>query len=469
MAIVQGPNGIRDDELNTPQDPSMPSPLGLDFNNPAVQEALSKMNIQGYDSQVAQPQDPGQNALSRLLTGFQNPVRQPASPAPNLDKPEEAKPQPKEMDFTAKDGEKPYSDQLKDAQGKRDYNNALERMVEGSKKIGAAIAGGNQTQFKPDMSDNEAAIKGNDRFITDLQARKQAEGTDPNSGYSKGLRDWAKQSYGIDLKGASAEQVEKIAPYLSKQFEAQQTRQNQQDLLKQKLQERQWETGERSKDRELRRDELKSASDARAQDKKDASTNKDFGHLSEKLTEEMSSSRSALGKAANISRSADAIEKLATQFEDPNKLDTRHIQEIARNLDAMLSSGAATVSGANKLVPQTASGDWAHIAEYIGNIPQGAEQGAFVQRMLDTVRRERDLAKSQIGVAKKKVIAGYGHLEKADPDRYHGLLKAHGIEDEKDGSAVYSDAQEKGIKAVMDHNKVSRDEAVKALKDAGKL
>lgn len=463
MAIIKGPFDIRDDELNSMQDPELPSPLGLDFNNPQVQKALANININPYEQGIAP--DPGQEAIKRVLATASRPVSNIPAPVPVQE--ESKAPEAKSIDFTGQPGDKSYSEELKDAQNKRNFNNSLERMVMASEKIGKAIAGGNAAQFKPDYSMSEAAIRDNDKYITDLQERKKAEGTDSNSGYSKGLRDWAKQSYGIDLKGASAEQVEKIAPYLSKQYEAEQERQNKKSLLEEKNKERQYEASERSKDRGIKLAEMAQSAQDRQDAKNAARYDTDFRRLGEKLTEETASSRSVLGKAANISRSADAINALASQIPDPNDLDTRQIQEIARNLDAMLSSGASTISGTEKLVPHTASGDSAKIAEYIAGIPKGANQAEFVHRMVDTVNREKALAQKQIGVAKTKITSGYGHLEKADSERYHGILKAHGIDNTDEDS--YSDAQEKGIQRVMNDNKVSREQAVKALKNAGKL
>lgn len=463
MAITQGYQGLEQDESNQIQDPSLPSPLGLDFNNPKVQEALANMNISGFDQQpeeqaIAIPQSP--STIDKLTAALA------ASKPTTLDRgPTSATPEAppiRQLDFTGTNDQN-YAEDLRQAQAQKNNELLSNRLGEAGVLIGAGIAHSNPAQGQKLFQD---ANKYADQPIKDLEARKEAEAKDPNSNYSKGLREWAKASYGIDLKGASAEQVEKIAPYLSKQYEAQQERQNKRSLLEDKNKERQFEAEQRSKDRGVKLAELKQRAKEQKDAKDTARFDTDFRRLGEKLTEETASSRSVLGKAANISRSADAINALASQIPDPNNLDTRQIQEIARNLDAMLSSGASTISGTEKLVPHTASGDSAKIAEYIAGIPKGANQAEFVKRMVDTVNREKSLAQKQIGVAKTKITSGYGHLEKADPERYHGILKAHSIDNTDDS---YSDAQEKGIQRVMNDNKVPREQAIKALKDAGKL
>lgn len=152
-----------------------------------------------------------------------------------------------------------------------------------------------------------------------------------------------------------------------------------------------------------------------------------FSKLGDKLMSEMASSRSAFGKAANTVRSAEALEQLTGNM-NPNDLDTRQITEIARNLDAMLSSGQSTVAGMKKLLPETAMGSASKIQEYIMNMPKGARQGEFVKRMMETVEREKDLAKDQVKRTQDKVLAGYSDLKKKDPTRWEELMQAHGLD-----------------------------------------
>lgn len=194
--------------------------------------------------------------------------------------------------------------------------------------------------------------------------------------------------------------------------------------------------------------------------KKESENDKRFGRLSEKLMSETASSRSAFGRAANTIRSAEAIEQLA-QGIDPNNLDNRQITEIARNLDSMLSSGQATVAGMKKLIPETALGSAAKMAEYIANQPKGAQQGAFVKRMLDTVQREKDLAKDQVKRTQGKVLAGYTDLKKKNPNRWEELMEAHSL-----GESSKEDRDPK-IEAWAKQYGKSYDEADKIIRSRG--
>lgn len=142
------------------------------------------------------------------------------------------------------------------------------------------------------------------------------------------------------------------------------------------------------------------------------------------VTASLSRNNTAFGKSANILRSAEAIEQLVGN--NPN-LDSRQITEVARNLDAMLSSGAATISGMKKLIPSTMSGDMAKIQEYISNHPQGAGQAEFVKRMMETVEREKALAKKQIQRESKKILSSYADLQKKQPEAWNTMIQAHGL------------------------------------------
>jgi hypothetical protein len=212
----------------------------------------------------------------------------------------------------------------------------------------------------------------------------------------------------------------------------------------------------------LARDSKKEGADARSDEK----TNKRFSELNNKLTSEIASSRSAFGKAANVHRSAEAIETLVAGIPNPNDIDSRQIAELARSLDSMLAQGAATVSGSAHLIPSTASKDLAHIQEYLMGIPKGTQQGEFVKRMTETVKREKELARKQIAATGKKITAGYSDLQKRDPERWNEVMSAQGI------GGVEDQAQEESVNIQAPNGKVHmipKSQADAAIKAGGKL
>ena len=165
---------------------------------------------------------------------------------------------------------------------------------------------------------------------------------------------------------------------------------------------------------------------------------------------------------------AEALETFVSKV-NPKDITRRQIYEIARGLDAMLSQGAATISGTKKLIPETAAGDVATIAEYILNIPKGARQQAFIQQMMDTVKREKDLAKTQVQGTQKKILSGYSHLKKADPERYNETLTAFGLPTDESTQEQQSQKREDVQAYANDHFNGDYDKAFKYLKDSGQL
>lgn len=114
--------------------------------------------------------------------------------------------------------------------------------------------------------------------------------------------------------------------------------------------------------------------------------------------------RSMFGKLKSTIDSADAIKQLtdtglpanatpAQRIAAYDKLDSRQVAEVVKSLDRQLSQSNPTVHGQEALAPPTTPEQLAaKYGEKVLNGPVGASQGAFIDRMMGTVNRERDLA-----------------------------------------------------------------------------
>jgi len=301
------------------------------------------------------------------------------------------------------DGVSPL-DLTKSSQEQSDFNKKIQQLMESRDKqqlvaqLGKAaeIIGSGISHSKPVSQEAYDEIAKNaDQPLKDFASKLEMRKFDPNSDISKSYKQFAKQ-IGVKVSdSSSAADLEKLTPLMEKYMQAKEAAAARRDM--------------RAMAQQVRDDEK---------------LNKRFSEANNKIASEISSSRSAFGKAANVHRSAEAIERM-TDGIDPNNLDSRQITELARNLDAMLSSGQATISGMKKLIPETFSGNTMKIAEYISGLPKGARQGEFVQRMLETVRREKELAGDQIKRTQRKILAGYEDLQKKDPERFRRLLEIH--------------------------------------------
>lgn len=199
--------------------------------------------------------------------------------------------------------------------------------------------------------------------------------------------------------------------------------------------------------------------------KEEQQINKDFTKMSEKLTSELASSRSSFGKSAGIMRSAEAMETFIKNI-NPKDITTRQIYELARGLDAMLSQGAATITGTKKLIPDTYSGDVAKIAEYILSKPKGAGQEAFVEQMMETVSREKKLALEQVARTQKRILSGYSHLKQKDPTRYKEILETFELPSDEQ---LAPESKEQKIKNQVKLPKDKRNVPGKRIEYSGKV
>lgn len=374
------------------------------------------------------------------------------------------------LDFGA--GSQATQANLEKAQAERRANQDVAKYGMWGDLIGSGIAKAkpvNLDYFKQQAAYGETPMK-------EFEEKVANEKNDPGSSISKAMKQFIQERYGMDIRGnPSAADLERISKPLASEALAQ--LRGAYALMKEKehaksVADQIGKRGEESRKTESvkqgGREKIAAVKGAKTADRE---VEKDFMSLEKRLTSELASSRSAFGKAANINRSAEAIETLIKQMPNPNDLDVRQIQEIARNLDAMLTSGAATVTGTAKLVPKSYSGDAAKIAEYITSLPVGAGQGEFVKRMLDTVEREKQLATRQINQTHNKILSSYSHLADKSPDRYNEMLRSYGITLNKKSDSKGKDGKQvvkKGYNAKTNQTQFIYSDGSKEIKD-GKL
>jgi hypothetical protein len=304
-----------------------------------------------------------------------------------------------------------------------DINNANLMKSAELMRAGAFKTGVNKDAM--DMYDSD--IKNAGLRIADFERKKELEKDDPNSAVSKGYKSIMEATMGVKISGnPSANDLTKAAPWIQKAYEAQETR----NLKK-------FEAEENRKARQA-------VIGSKAEEKDKERTISRFDKLNKAMADEISSSRSTFGKNANTLRQAKSVEAMINHY-DPNNVDKRQITEIARAMDAMLSSGNPTISGMKKLIPESAAGDASKIAEYISGIPVGARQGEFVKRLMETVGREKQLAEDMLKDSKRRLSSTYKDLKNKDPEKWNDLMEAHGLseinEQKSDTSGIHLDPQ----------------------------
>lgn len=391
----------------------------VNFYPPAERSELNPVMASSmYDSpqqiiaDLSRPKEPTERAIAAPSTPSKSIISKPRTISAGEPTAQQVQKQTEDKTLTdilsaGQKQESQYQDLLnryKEAQDRQRLAQLGVSLGQAAEKFGSSVAmvkPGDQSFYEQQM---KLAGGITDQFKEEEAVKKEAEERDPTSGISKQYQAMAKMM-GIKTTGnESAATLKQTMPFLEKYMQAKENREA------------------RLQQAQIQREAIAATKEERTDEK----ANKDFTKMSEKLTSEIASSRSAFGKGANLIRSAEAIETLAKGI-DPKDIDSRQITEIARNLDAMLSQGAATISGTKKLIPSSYTGDLAKIAEYITSRPKGAGQQEFVKRMLETVAREKELAKQQIVDTQKKILSGYEHLKTKYPERYGRVLEEHGI------------------------------------------
>lgn len=330
---------------------------------------------------------------------------------------------------------------LKEAQDQRNSSEMWNQLGAISERGAAAWAGIKPTQQKA----YETNIALSQQAVEDVKDRIKHQGDDPNSIISQNFRKYLEKFSGAPVDpNTTANSGKEILPMVFKDYEAQEASKTRKELLDQRLKERseesherqaaeekkykyladerRWLEGEKSKDRDA-------SNKLKTEEKQDQFDRKRLDKLGKELTAETASSRSAFGRGANNIRSAEAIQALTDQFKGHlDQMDERQITEVARSLDALLAQGQPTISGTVHLIPKTAVGNVAKIVEYLRNIPTGQQQGLFVKRMLETVDREKELAKDQIKRTQGKIMGPYMETLKRRPDDARDILAPHGLE-----------------------------------------
>ncbi len=141
--------------------------------------------------------------------------------------------------------------------------------------------------------------------------------------------------------------------------------------------------------------------------------------------------RNALGVGQlGISRT-ERIEGLVNQYKDLN-LDRREIKEMAIGLNSVLQgSNVSAQQQVMALTPKTLQGDINKIAEWLANDPKGTQQQKFVQRMLNDVKREKQVMQNQVYDYLIKKVPKYNILREKFPNDWEDIVRAQGINPER--------------------------------------
>lgn len=141
--------------------------------------------------------------------------------------------------------------------------------------------------------------------------------------------------------------------------------------------------------------------------------------------------RNALGVGQLGIARAERIEGLVNQYKDLN-LDQRELKELAIGMNSLLQgSNISAQQQVKALTPKTVWGDANKLAEWLTNDPKGTQQQKFVQRMLNDVRREKQVTQNQVYDYLIKKVSKYNTIREKYPSDWEDIIRSQGINPER--------------------------------------
>lgn len=159
--------------------------------------------------------------------------------------------------------------------------------------------------------------------------------------------------------------------------------------------------------------------------------------------------RGSLNK--DLQKSLNSAEALEALLKLPNgqfaQATPQQMHEAYTALNNLISKGGSqAASQIEALVPETLASKWANVKQKVLNAPQSADAQAFIENVLDTAKRESNLARKQLRRQQLQSLPNFAHLRKADKARFESMLRAPGVE--IDPASVDDNGLEVAAKAV---------------------
>lgn len=159
---------------------------------------------------------------------------------------------------------------------------------------------------------------------------------------------------------------------------------------------------------------------------------KDSLELDNYLGKTWSARSGAAGATQAKINAAEAAEKLIEQAKtQKGGLDSRQIEELAQSTARTLGGGTSASARVEALVPHTFWGKAQSLNEWLTNEPKGADQQAFVDRMADTISREKALAQQQKQSYQTEGLAARSGFRQRNPEQFNSILRQRGLDPDK--------------------------------------
>ncbi len=166
--------------------------------------------------------------------------------------------------------------------------------------------------------------------------------------------------------------------------------------------------------------------------KADAKANDALAGRFTKFSQELDPNRARTGNLGSLQQSLNLTDRIKGLVGKRTNLDQRETEELAISLQKLLSgSNVGSVQQVEALVPKSARGNAQKMQEFLLNSPQGLQNDAFVQRIMQTVEREHGVVSEQLKKAQYQKLSGFKDLATKDPEQYKEVLSSYGLDPEE--------------------------------------
>lgn len=246
--------------------------------------------------------------------------------------------------------------------------------------IGAATGGGiirPTERTGSQLFDQNIALA--QQGVRDFQALTEQEKKDPNSDYAKGLRDFMKKQFGMNIQGGTPEQIMSVAPMALKAY-----------------------------DTKLAADARLKVAEQRANLAETKAASGEKQHTSDKQQQALSQTIGVLESARGNPEVSQALRDryaaskalpLINKY-DPNNLSPQQVSLVASELSKIATGGVPTHAEMQALTPNTLASKFASIAQMVINKPTPANAGAFLKQYKDYLT---DLQQNAQNVVRDKI------------------------------------------------------------------
>lgn len=333
---------------------------------------------------------------------------------------------------------------LQAVQDKANQTRMMAGIMPGIEKINSGLSAiGSGGKYIPTTDSKEFYMnlgKQADQGMVDYKSKIEMEKLDPNSGYSKGLKDMAKKLYNVDIQGNVSAKDLQDGPLklLEKQYEQQMLDSRQRDLKEMQVN----MMRENSKDRTATLAVTREGINQRHEEVMDERKSKHFDQWKKNVLNSnpsLSQARNAVigankmfasfGFDPNVEYTPEMVDKMdSTSLKRLSEANPTLVNEAAIELNNILSrAGTPAQTTLQKLVPSNIKMDAAKWGEWLTSQPQGAGQQQFLKQYLKIAANAAQGSKSYIKDQMKHAASGSSKIRAIAPEDYDMFLAESGL------------------------------------------